>query len=735
MRKFQIRFLAAGLLPVMLGGCGAANALYGQLAGLLPAVKPGETISSDSKWINSDLDGAVDETVSVREQDDFHTAVNRDWILETQLSGEDFDTAGTFITTTEVLAEQNKSLLQPSNTAVDPELMSQEEYGHLESLACSMAQLAGDWQARNARGAEPVRQYVEAVWNVSSLDELTAYLLDPQSSAESAQELVSFAADTDTKNREQYAVLIAPCASWSLSTQGSYGNITGTDLQLKKYNEQAADYVLGALGFSEEEIRRILRDCYRLEGRLAVNVCSQSEQQQEDYLEQETDSSLKLEDIQTLQGGYPLTEILAAYGLDRSSLFTLYEPGYLKAVGRIYCARNLEELKAYYIMQTVLKALPYLDRTCYDLSAARNAALTDQTAEGENDGEDQPTDPIPEEEPKDGKDTAKTATDDEMVQNIVESLLPEVLDEIYVARYCTADEKRELTEMTEDMIRYYRQMLLGEEWLTEATRQEAVRKLDAIQPRILYPDEMTDYSGLELDPDGTLLDAVNATERFGLEQYQKLVNQPIDRGRWLMSTRIVNAVYIPTDNTVNIFAGIMADGYLYGAELSKEEKLGRIGMVIGHEITHAFDTYGYQYDQDGLRNSWWTPEDEEAFRARAAKVAKFYSAITPIAGVNYSGENVQSEAIADMGGLKCALALAKEDPDFDYQEFFRAFAGVWKCKNTYTAELAALGSDEHPLGFLRTNVTVQQFDEFLGAFDIQKGDGMYLDPAKRITVW
>lgn len=731
MRKHTIRLLAAGLLPVMLGGCTAADKIYGQLAALLPEVKPGETISSDSKWINSDIDGAVDETVSVREQDDFHTAVNREWLLETKLSGEDFDSAGTFITATEVLTEQNESLLQPSNTAVDPELMSQEEYDHLESLSCGLAQLAGDWETRNERGAEPVRQYIESIRNVSSLDELTAYLLDPEGWTESSQALAVFATDTNTENRDQYSVLIAPCTSWSLSSQDSYLSLTGDDLRLKAYNEQAAGYVLGSLGFSAPEIRSILRDCYRLEGKIAVSMRSKGEQQSEDYLEEE-DSSLDLEEIRRLQCGYPLTELLAAYGLDGSSLFTIYEPEYLQALGRIYCEGNLGELKSYYIMQVVLNALPYLDRKCYDLSVKRQLVLTDQQAD-EEDGEEGPTDPIPdEEEPKDG--TGKNA-EEEIVQNTVGSLLPGVLDEIYVARYCTADEKRELTALTEEMIGYYRKMLLGEEWLTEETRQKAAEKLDAIQPRILYPDELTDYSGLELDPSGTLPDAVNAVNRFELNQNQKLVNRPIDRSRWRFSTRTVNAAYNPTDNSINIFAGIMADGYIYGSKLSKEEKLGRIGMVIGHEITHAFDTTGYQYDKDGRRNSWWTPEDEEAFRIRAAKVAKFYSAITPLAGVNYNGENVQSEAIADMGGLKCALALAGEDPDFDYQAFFRAFAGVWKCKNTYTAELSVLGQDEHPLGFLRTNVTVQQFDEFAEAFGIRKGDGMYLDPAKRITVW
>ncbi len=731
MRKHHIRLLAAGLLPVMLGGCTAADKIYGQLAALLPEVKPGETISSDSKWINSDLDGAVDETVSVREQDDFHTAANREWLLETHLSGEDFDSAGTFITATEVLAEQNESLLQPSNTAVDPELMSQEEYDHLESLSCGLAQLVGDWETRNERAAEPVRRYIEKIQAVSSLDELTAYLLDPEGWTESSQALAAFAADTDTENRDQYSVLIAPCASWSLTSQDSYLCLTGDDLRLKEYNEQAADYVLGSLGFSSQEIRKILQESYRLEGKLAVRMRSQSDQHSEDYTEEEADSSLDLEEIRRLQGEYPLTELLAAYGLDGSSLFTLYEPEYLQALGRIYCEGNLEELKSYYTMQVVLNALPYLDRKCYDLSVKRQLVLTDQQAGQEDDGEDEPTDPIPdEEEPKDGKNAEK-----EIVQNAVESLLPGVLDEIYVARYCTADEKRELTALTEEMIGYYREMLLGEDWLTQETRQKAAEKLDAIQPRILYPDELTDYSGLELDPFGTLPDAVNAVERFEGNQYRQLVNQPIDRSRWFLSTRIVNAVYNPADNSINIFAGIMADGYMYGAELSKEEKLGRIGMVIGHEITHAFDTTGYQYDKDGRRNNWWTQEDEEAFRIRAAKVAKFYSAITPLAGANYNGENVQSEAIADMGGLKCALALAGEDPDFDYQAFFRAFAGVWKCKNTYAAELSALGQDEHPLGFLRTNVTVQQFDEFAEAFGVQKGDGMYLDPAKRITVW
>ena len=161
-----------------------------------------------------------------------------------------------------------------------------------------------------------------------------------------------------------------------------------------------------------------------------------------------------------------------------------------------------------------------------------------------------------------------------------------------------------------------------------------------------------------------------------------------------------------------------------------------LGMIVGHEISHAFDTTGYLFDKDGLLNTWWTSDDEVAFRLRADRLANHYSALSVLPNVTggYDGTKIQGEAIADMGGLKCMLLLAEKEPDFDYELFFKSYASLWRCKTDYINEMRST-EDEHPLNFLRTNVTLQQFEKFYETFDIGPGDGMYLAPEDRIPVW
>lgn len=160
-----------------------------------------------------------------------------------------------------------------------------------------------------------------------------------------------------------------------------------------------------------------------------------------------------------------------------------------------------------------------------------------------------------------------------------------------------------------------------------------------------------------------------------------------------------------------------------------------MGAVISHEISHAFDTLGAQYDKSGKYSDWWTEDDYNAFKDRADKLIKFYDKIMAWEDTKVQGNNIQKEAIADMAGIKAMLKIAEGHEDFDYDAFFTACATVYRRLNTYELEYYRLMQDVHPLNYLRTNVTLQQFDEFLDTYDIREGDNMYLAPEDRITVW
>ena len=169
--------------------------------------------------------------------------------------------------------------------------------------------------------------------------------------------------------------------------------------------------------------------------------------------------------------------------------------------------------------------------------------------------------------------------------------------------------------------------------------------------------------------------------------------------------------------------------------MSKEELYAGIGTVIGHEISHAFDTSGAQFDANGQLNNWWSEEDYAAFQARAQKLIDYYNTMTAFGEYKVQGDNIQKEAIADMAGIKCMLGILSKEENIDYRIFFEKYANLWVRMNTREFEYTCLMQDSHPLHYLRTNATVQQFDEFINTYGIKEGDGMYLDPEKRVLVW
>jgi putative endopeptidase len=293
--------------------------------------------------------------------------------------------------------------------------------------------------------------------------------------------------------------------------------------------------------------------------------------------------------------------------------------------------------------------------------------------------------------------------------------------------------KKDITGVCEETIDYYRDMLQKEDWLSEETKKMAIKKLDNMTIKAVYPEKWVDYSGLSLKG----LSCAECFETIAL--YNSKINgertgKKVDKDLWDFDILEANAYYYPVDNSINIILGLLG-GEFYHEGQSREELLGSVGVVIGHEISHAFDTNGAQYDEKGNLKNWWTDEDMKAFEERADKLASYYSNITAFNGIKVPGQNVKTEAIADLSGIKCMLGIAADEKNFDYKKFFEKYASSWKRLNTYEYEYQNLTQDSHPLHYIRVNAALPQYEEFLKAYDIKKGDKMYLDPKDNVLVW
>ena len=245
-----------------------------------------------------------------------------------------------------------------------------------------------------------------------------------------------------------------------------------------------------------------------------------------------------------------------------------------------------------------------------------------------------------------------------------------------------------------------------------------------------------DYSEYEITDEMGLFDAVKALKKYNIQKYfYDRLNQKVDHDLWIQDVVVVNAYYQPSENSINIIAGIIG-GDFYSPEMSYEEKLGGIGMVIGHEVSHAFDTNGAQFGKTGNVESWWTDEDKANFKARAERLIKYVSTFkVDDTGENYNGSLVQTETIADMAGVKAMLGIAEGRENFDYDKFFRQYAKTWKMIQTQEMSDLRVKTDVHALPYIRVNAIVQQYREFYSTYGVNAGDKMYLAPEDRVAVW
>jgi putative endopeptidase len=282
------------------------------------------------------------------------------------------------------------------------------------------------------------------------------------------------------------------------------------------------------------------------------------------------------------------------------------------------------------------------------------------------------------------------------------------------------------------------------DWMSDATKAEAQKKLDAFRDKIGYPEKWRDYSSVKIDRNHPV-ENVQQIAAFNDRRSLGKIGKPVDEKEWDMTPPTVNAYYNPAMNDINFPAGILQPPF-YDFKIDPAVNFGGIGVVIGHEMTHGFDDQGSQYDPHGNVRSWWTPEDKKQFNERTDCEVKEYSGFEVAPGQNLNGKLTLGENTADNGGLRIAYqALMKTLADENVsttekidgytpaQRFFLGFGQVW-CENvTEQAARLRAKTDPHSSGRWRANGSVQNFDEFGKAFGCKVGQPMM--PANACRVW
>ena len=326
----------------------------------------------------------------------------------------------------------------------------------------------------------------------------------------------------------------------------------------------------------------------------------------------------------------------------------------------------------------------------------------------------------------------------------VNGALGEGVGQIYVRAHYPAESERQMKELIGNLEDAYRERISSNKWMDDATRQAALEKLAAFEPRIGHPVKYIDYSSMKVvkgDPLGNAMRSSEFDWKLDLKRFPK----PVDRTLWGMFPQTINAYYNPLANQITFPAAILQPPF-FDPNADAAANYGAIGAVIGHEMGHGFDNQGSKFDPTGKLRNWWSPEAAKSFAARTDTLVQQYNGFKPFPDLAVNGKLTLGENIGDLSGVEAAYAAYKkytakhgDSPVIDGltgdQRFFIAYAQAWQEKQREDAERQQVITNEHSPGKYRVNGVVRNIDAWYKAFNVQPGDKMYLPPEQRVHIW
>lgn len=427
-------------------------------------------------------------------------------------------------------------------------------------------------------------------------------------------------------------------------------------------------------------------------------------------------------DLQAQVPELNLTALLGGFGAPLSDTVVLTEPRYLASLSQVLREHSLDDLKTYLRFRAILKFSAFLT-TAFDAPQLEiSRALAGVTA-------------LPPREQK--------------VQGLLIKNLGQPLSQLYVEAYFEPEARQKGADMIGRIKDVFLERMAANDWLSPSTKAEALDKLQRLIFRVGYPEQWIDYSGVTVVPDNAMQNISNLTA-FDTGREIAKIGKPVIADQFNNSAAtlpiVVNAAYSPQINGFEVPAAILQPGMFDPAQPAAVN-FCRLGAVLGHEMTHGFDSGGRFFDAAGNLRDWWTPGDSEAFQTRAQKLIDQADAYEVMPGLKANGKLEVTENMADLGGITFARqALMKylsEHPDENVevggltqeQLCFVAWAQMWATSATDQYFGMLVARDNHAPGPYRAIAALQHLDAFYDAFGIVEGDPMWLPPEKRAHVW
>ena len=636
---------------------------------------------------------------AVKPGDNFFRYVNGIW-YDTARIADDQVGVGSY----SFLNIPQKKLLQ---TILDEVSQAEHPAGTIEQKLGDFFASGMDTAAINQRGYEPIQPMLARLDAVSDVPALMRFVADEARVGDYS--ILSFGISPDDKNSTINIAHFSQ-AGLGLPDRDYYFKTDSSTLGIQQAYKAYIARLFELTGDDADAATAKAALVYDMEKELATAHKTRIERRdvQNNY------HKMAVADLQKRQPHIGWSTLLTQLGLATDTV-DIRQPAYFEKLNAMLQSVPLNNWKVYLKASSISAYDQILSRSFERASFEYNKALSGQSTE---------------------KPRAQ------VMAEAVDRQLGFALGQLYVKRYFGEDAKKRIAELVDNLQIAFENRITQLDWMSDSTKVKAKEKLYAITKKVGYPDVWREYD-VSIDR-AQYFENVLALREDNYEYQLGKLNKPPYKHEWGTTPSTVTAYYRPSFNEIVFPAGILQYPY-FDVNADDAINYGGIGMVIGHELTHAFDDQGAQYDKDGNIKNWWTDEDFEKFRAKTQQVIDRYSTFTVLDSMQVKGALTVGENTADNGGIAIAydaFKLTKQGQDTTKidgftpdQRFFLSIARIWRVKTRDEFMRTYVNTNSHSPAMWRVNGPLMNFTPFYDAFDVQPGDKNYKPVEERIRIW
>ncbi|MFZ6657437.1 M13 family metallopeptidase [Undibacterium sp. TJN19] len=640
---------------------------------------------------------------TTRAQDDFYRYAQGGWLKANEIPSDKSDW-GTFMQAREDVQQQLRSIVE--GAAADGDKVAGTDRQKIGDLYNSFM----DEKKLNTLGIQPLKTELSSIAALSDKKAIPALIAHLHHIGVTTPLRVGI--HQDNKNSSQYVVGVS---------QGGLG-LPNRDYYLKLDDARMVDIrnkyqahiekmlTLAGEKNAGDQARRIVA--------LETEIAKAQWTAVENRDPVKSYNKFAVKDLATLTPDYDWQAYLQASGMaGKINDLIVQQPSYVKGFNESLNTNSLDTWRFYFTWHLISGYAPYLSSDFVNEDFAFKGALIAGIKENR--------------------------TRDKRGVALVDQVLGEAMGKAYVEKYFSSEVKQRTDKMVSYFLAAFKQSIDTLDWMSPETKQQAQIKLSKISVKIGYPNKWLDYSRLTIRNDDLVGNLMRA-RAFAHDREIAKLGKPIDREEWHMTPQTVNAYYSPEMNEV-VFPAARLQSPLFDVNAEDAFNYGALGISIGHEISHAFDDQGAQYDGDGNLRNWWTAEDKEKFKNKTKILVEQYNGYSPVPGHFLNGELTLGENIADNAGIVMALRAyklsleGKPAPVIDgwtaEQRLFMGLAQARRGKSREQRAITLVKTDPHSPGEFRVNGSMVNHPDFYTSFDVKPGDNMYLTPDRRVVIW